>query len=266
MKKFVCILCALALLLTLGACKARREPAPAGTQGAEAPADGLRLRLVTGAGTGQLVLAGEQDGAVYTAAETGLTVYLDGAAATVASLKNGMLLTLGPDYEVLETYPGQLTNATVYANSACDEKTDHGDLCGLYLQVLEDLWEDDSGLNGDIRYISVDLADAPGALTDGEKAAIAWVFAGRHGAQPMQLGFAELKAQGYINTDELYWEDGLLFRISQTDGKNSSEDELVFDAQKWRSGLGAIFYLECTAKRGDGVLWQPYEAGSFAIS
>ena len=266
MKKAISALCILALLFSFAACAGHKTPsAPEGT---EAPAAGpqegaLTLRVVDGAGTGLLVLAGESRD-VYPAESGALTVYLDGGAAAFSDLQNGMLLTVDPDYTVLETWPGQLVGATVRANGDAG-KEDHGDLCGLYLQVLEDLWNEDDGLNGGVAYISVDLDAAPGGLTEGEKAAVAWIFAGRHGAQGLTFGFEELKENGYIKENVLYWEDGLLMRIGETE-KGSSAGTLRFNAQKWRSGDGAYFFNDCTAARGKGLSWEPYRVGGFAIS
>lgn len=269
MKRIIAIICILAMLFAFGACGGKQGGgAPEATDPAvpeNVDPAALTLRIIDGAGTEQLVLAGEQSGEVYTLGAGQMTLFVDGEAAAASDLKNGMLLSLDPGYELLETWPMQITGATARAKSEADE-ADCGDLCGVYLQVLEDLWTDDSGLNGDITYISVDLHTAPGGLTDGEKAAVAWIFAGRHNAQGLQYSFEELKENGYIKADLLYWEDGLLFGISEPENSKSTAKKLTFDARKWRSGDGAIFYMGCTAKRGNGVSWEPYEVGSFAIS
>ncbi len=266
MKKVLSLICILAFMISFGACGGRAEKtdpatnAPgsaAGTQ-TEAPEGSLTLRLIDGAGTDLLVLAGEGSGDVYTVNAAALT--LDAAP------ENGMLLTFGADIELLETWPMQISGQNVSAKVADAGKADHGDLCGLYLKVLEDLWTEDSGLNGDIKYISVSLDEAPGNLTDGEKAAVAWIFAGRHNAQALQLGFAQLKEQGYVNANELYWEDGLLFSIKAAEKGSNNETHVAFDAQKWRSGTGAIFFEGCTAACGSGRAWKDYKVGSFAIA
>ena len=263
MKKVIAMICIFAMLFAFGACGGKQggEAAPetTGTAGT------LTLRIVDGAGTEQLVLAGEQSGEVYTLGVGQLTLLIDGETAAPSALKNGMLLSFDPGYMLLETWPMQITGTTARAKSETEDD-DHGDLSGVYLQVLEDLWTDDSGLNGDITYISVDLHVAPGGLTEGEKAAVAWIFAGRHNAQGLQYSFEELKENGYIKADLLYWEDGLLFGISEPENSKSTAKKLTFDARKWRSGDGAIFYMGCTAKRGNGVSWEPYTPGTFAIS
>lgn len=270
MKKLWAILLIAALTLTFVACgngaKTNETTAPEG--GTETDVTGeaqpLTLRVIDGAGTGRFTLAGAQAGAVYTASADELTVYLDGKPATSADLQNGMRLTVEPGYELLETWPAQFAGATVYAENP--DKDDYGDLCGLYLTVLEDLWTNDAALNSGVTYISVDLAAAPGDLTDGEKAALAWVFAGRHDAQPLTFGFEELKENGYVNEAELYWPEGVLFSVKATDNVKQSAKKITFDAEKWRSGTGAIFFTGCTARRGKGAAWENYETGGFAIA
>ena len=274
MKKLLAILLIAAFTLAFVACGngAKNNEPPAPEDGAETDVTGeaepdggqLSLRMIDGAGTGRFTLAGKESGDVYTASADELTVYVDGKAATPADLQNGMTLTVEPGYELLETWPAQFTGATVYAQSP--DKEDHGDLCGLYLTVLEDLWTNDAGLNSGITYLSVDLADAPGELTEGEKAALAWIFAGRHDAQSLTFGFEELKENGYVNEAELYWKDGLLFSIKATDNVKQSAKKITFDAEKWRSGTGAIFFTGCTASRGKGAAWEAYETGGFAIA
>ena len=261
MKRSISICCVFAILLSFAACGIHgTEPAIPKNNGT------LPLQLIDGAGTEQFVLAGENSGDVYTVSANELSVVLDGEAAAPADLENGMILSFDPGYTLLETWPMQITGASANAQRESGDKAHYGDLCGLYLQVLEDLWSNDSALNDDITYISVDLDDAPGNLTDGEKAAVAWIFSGRHNAQGLQFSFDELKENGYINESILCWENGVLFSIAKSEhGKNTAK-KLTFNAQKWRSGTGAIFYIDCTAKRGEGVHWKPYQPGEFAIS
>ena len=261
MKRIISIVCVLALLLSCAACGSRKTE-PETPENNEA----LALRLIDGAGTQRFVLAGEAGGDVYTVETAMLTVFLDGEAAAPADLENGMILTFDTGYTLLETWPMQITNAVVHTQSETENQADHGDLCGVYLQVLEDLWTNDSGLNENITYISVDLGEAPGDLTDGEKAAIAWIFSGRHNAQGLQLSFEALAENGYLKEGMLYWEDGALFSITEPEHGNSTANKLKFNARKWRSGTGAIFFDDCTAKRGKGVQWKSYQIGGFAIS
>lgn len=125
--------------------------------------------------------------------------------------------------------------------------------------VLEDLWETDPGLNSNSQYISVDLSQAPGDLTEGEKSAIAWIFSSRHNAQMLTLSYEELTEQGYVK--DLTFEKGILFCI-----KNSNDQKNIFDASKWCSGDGAIFFNHCQVIRSESGSWKDYKVGDFAIS
>ena len=130
----------------------------------------------------------------------------------------------------------------------------------LYRQVLFDLMETDDGLNGGARYLGVDLSGAAN-LTGGEKLALQYLLEQQYGLSVLPGTFDELCEQGYIDRDALYWEDGVLLRVALVE---DGTDTFRFDAEKWRSGLGAIYWTDCTAARGaDG--WT-YEVGGFAIS
>ena len=87
--------------------------------------------------------------------------------------------------------------------------------------MLEDLWNTDDGLNGGAEVVSVDLSKAPGGLTAGEKAAVAYVFAQKHGVQGLTMTFDELREEGYLTGEKLEggstaysFTNGLLFTIT----------------------------------------------------
>ena len=130
MKKTVPVLFLIAALLLLCACGGKTQNAPTSPDGGSAQ----MLRVVAGAGTASLVLAGQGGGEVYTAAAEELTVFIDGQKSEPGALRSGMLLALDPGCTVLESWPAQLTGATVRVQSDPGNQ-DHGDLCGLYLQV-----------------------------------------------------------------------------------------------------------------------------------
>lgn len=242
------------------------------------------LRIVDGAETGDLVLAGEDSGSVYTlflgmrqdGTQSEIPVFLDGKAADWTTLEDGMMVELSFDGSVLETYPGQF--GTVYSVSAYSLGTEQNpgggyyDLCGLYLQVLDDLWEKDPGLNGGAEEISVDLSEAPGGLTEGEKSAVAWIFGCKQGVMALSMTREELARESYLtrleNGSELYqWDNGILLRITAVEQEgNSSLPVLRFNAEKWRGPTGAYFFGECTAVWPEMGTWSSYEVGTEAIS
>ena len=178
-----------------------------------------------------------------------------------ANLAAGALVQVTYDGTVLETWPAQLGGVTAVETA----RGGFDDRCALYLQVLEDLWEVDSGLNGDVTYIGVDLSQT--SLSDSERAAVAWAFAGRHGGELVTDTWDELADQGYIDWENLYWEDGILFSITEKEMEGVySLTPVTFDAQKWRSGLGAYFFCDCTSVQTAGGHWDGYSIGSEAIS
>ena len=172
---------------------------------------------------------------------------------------------------VLETYPGQLAEVT-----AVNIRSDgFDDRCALYLRVLNDLWAVDEGLNSDITMLSVDLSKT--GLSDSEQAAVAWAFGGEHGvSQVLSLNYEQLAAEGYLtgadpDSDGIpCWEDGCLFTITEQETGdnelNGARNTVTFDAQKWRSALGAYFFADCTAEQALDGHWGDYTVGSEAIS
>lgn len=182
----------------------------------------------------------------------------------------GMLLEITYG-SVLETYPAKLAEVT--AVHICPDGFD--DRCALYLRVLNDLWAVDEGLNSDITMLSVDLSQT--GLSDSEQAAVAWVFGGMHDiSEVLSLSYEELAAEDYLTgaeqgADSLpYWANGCLFSITERETGdnelNGARNTVTFDAQKWRSALGAYFFADCTAEQALDGHWGDYTVGSEAIS
>lgn len=265
------LLCA-ALVLLLAGCTAAPKPgapsaAAAGpetpgtaTPGLEAPGaaavepegGALLAGTVIDVSDGSLLLAGEGAyGGLYQVSLDGVPVEPGGAEALCVG-KRAEVTFGGITAECFPEIPADVTRVR-----AVD-----GDLSPfvLYRQVLFDLMETDEGLNGGARYLGVDLSGAAN-LTGGEKLALQYLLEQRYGLSVLPGTFDELCEQGYIDRDALYWEDGVLLRIALVE---DGVDTFRFDAEKWRSGLGAIYWTDCTAARGaDG--WT-YEVGGFAIA
>lgn len=246
------------------------------------------LRIVDGAEDGLLVLAGEEASELYTLNVENIPVFLDGNEADPSVLEDGMMAEVSFGGDILESWPAQLGGVNSISVHSLGSPENPGgtayDLCGLYLQVLNDLWDKDAGLNGGAEYVSVDLDAAPGQLTEGEKAAIAWIFAGQHNVQPLTLNQEELAAEGYLTEYSLSvcgedgrspehilytWEDGLLFTITANEWEQDETYSLPvvkFDAQKWRTPLGAYYFSDCTACWPQMGTWNGYEVGGELIS
>ena len=269
MKKLLALMFAVAVTALALFCAGDAEGKPAGTTDPErqnAGADTMMLRVVDGAQSGALVLADETE--VYALPLDGLTLYMDGGSVDASAIENGMSAEVWYTGGVQETFPLRFKDVIAVSFSRGEDA--RYDLCGLYLQVLEDLWNTDEGLNGGAGMISVDLSKAPGGLTAGEKAAIAYVFAQKHGAQGLTLTFDELREQGYLAAEKLEdgstaysFLEGLLFTVAPEETQENGA-AVCFSAEKWRSPLGAYFFTNCTASRGEDG-WE-YSVGAEAIS
>jgi len=277
-------------------------PAPGGAPSGQEPTGGepaqpaatALCRVVTEE-NGSVLLADTKSSAVYSLPLEGLTMTLDGQPFDLAepgAYQNlpagslaGALAEIAYDGTVLESWPAQFAHVT-----AVDLRTEgFDDRCALYLRVLEDLWTVDSGLNsGDLTYIGVDLTQT--SLSESERSAVAWAFAGAHGAELVEGTYDELVEQGYITGEPLgnsapdgpkfwQWTDGCLFSITESDEpvifslpnigpgeKLPVYDAVRFDAEKWRSGLGAYYFVDCTSVRNADGHWGDYTVGSQAIS
>ena len=282
MKRYL-ILCLILSILTLTGCDSVKlnVNGPAGNQVSylDEKYEHKTLKIVDGAESGSLVLAGAENSFIYALDANKVDILIDGKKAELKDLEDGMPIDVYCNGEFINIrheadVPIDITSLckTINGHSIGTERNPGGtcyDLSGLYLKALEDLWEVDAGLNGGIKYISIDLSEAPGELTEGEKSAISYIFAKAHNTQCLQLSFEELREQGYIEKDELCWEDGLLFSITDSikaEEKYNGLRVIKFDAQKWRSGTGAYYFGDCSASWSQKGTWSDYNIGSQAIS
>lgn len=241
-----------------------------------------KLKIVDGAEEGKLVLAGSGAGEVYTLNVGDIPVYLDGEKADASVLEDGMTAEIRYNGYILETYPATFGEVDAIHVYTLGTKNNPGgtyyDLCGLYLKVLDDLWETDSGLNGGAEYVSVDLSEAPGDLTEGEKSAIAWIFGCEHGVEALTMTMEDLIEEGWLvaagGSNDLYqWDNGVLMTIIDDFGEDQSEPDafyslpvIKFNAMKWRSPSGAYIFSGCSAVWPEMGTWTDYSVGAHAIS
>lgn len=271
MKKWTLFLSAYFCLCLLASCAAA-PAAPGGAPAGEAPpaagpisepaaepAATVVCRVVSGAEEGTLLLAGQGDGAadVYRLSLGDLPVAWEDPAAAEGGLRDGALVEVGYNGNVEETFPARLSDVTAVKVLSAG----FDDRCALYRTVLNDLWEVDPGLNGDITELGVDLSAT--GLSPAEQAALSWAFGEDRGIAPVQGTYAELVEQGYIDGENLLWEKGCLFSITE---QETGDTDLTFNAEKWRSGLGAYFFVDCTASRSADGTWGGYTVGAEAIS
>lgn len=254
-----------------------QEPSPKG-----APAT-ARCRVVSVSENNVLLLADvdSERGDIYTLDAGELSLEHDqaelGELLDDGQLAVGALVEVAFGGDILERYPalfGGVERITVLPD-------EFDDRCALYLRVLNDLWGKDEGLNSSgVEYISVDLAAT--SLTPAERSAVAWTFAQSHSAEPMELSYEQLCAEGYISglTGENafpQWEKGILFTITETDDpvtfnlpslseggelpsmtQYNIKNTVSFDASKWRTALGAYGFSKCVAVQDNSGVWGDY--------
>ena len=299
MKKWCLFLTLYACACLLAACAAS-----GGTAGEtdvlpqEEPAgDTVVCRVISVLEGGTLILAEEgSDTGLYTVTPGDETLTLDGtdfdpaAPGAYQALPGGTLagttVTVTFDGGIQESWPMGCSGVT-----ALDFSTENfDDLGALYLQVLEDLWNVDSGLNENITELGVDLSQT--RLSGSEQAAVAYAFGAAHGLMAMETTYDQLAADGYLTPlslgvpagegeekPELYqWETGCLFSITESEepvvfslpnmgpgDQMPDYDGGAFDARKWRAPLGAYYFTDCTAVSSGGH-WGHYTVGSEMIS
>lgn len=179
----------------------------------------------------------------------------DGGNLDISALKRGMLVEITFNGMIQESFPMGLGGIKgIYIKSQSD------DIAGLYRSVIEDLYAADPGLNSSINVLAFDLTKVSN-ITEAEKTALIYLIGNAYGMETIAGTYEELSEQGYINKEKLYFEKGLLFSIEDT---AISGGKFTFNSEKWRSGLGAYFFHDCTAKKSkDG--WN-YTIGAEMIS
>ena len=236
------------------------------------------FRIVDGAEDGNLLLAknGDSAGEVYRLSVNNMELDF--------TPQDGQLINVYFE-SVMESFPAQFGG--VSAVELTKEATD--DRCGLYLQVLEDLWGKDEGLNDGLEVLGLDLSGLT-HLCDAEKSAVAHRFGELHGLEVVTGTLEQLVEQGYITATPLMmdgagvqepkgyfyeWKNGILFSIDTNEDAvwhlpMLTEDEqppvlTAFSAQKWRSSLGAYGFSNCSAQRSEDGSWR-YTIGAEFIS
>lgn len=132
------------------------------------------------------------------------------------------------------------------------------DTVGAYATVIDQLYNEDIGLNSDIKYIAIDTSLIKN-LSDEQKSALIKEVE-KYGHTVLHMTFEELEEQGYI--EDLYFKEGILFKLED---KKISGNSITMDASKWRSGLGAIGYDDLKVENKNGK-WKITKTGSAWIS
>lgn len=207
---------------------------------------------------GVLLLA-KADGSptdVYSLSTQGVSVgYED---RTTDEIEEGALVEVQYSGAIEETYPAKLGSVA----SILVKADGFDDLSALYLDALDDLWEKDEGLSSGVKQLGLDLSET--RLPPAEQGAVAVALGWEFNLPVTQGTWDELADQGYIDRENLVWEDGLFLNIEETD--RSAAGRVTFTAGKWRSGLGAYYFTDCTSQQDKNGHWSDYRIGAEAIS
>lgn len=251
MKKRVIALLLSALLLLLAACGGSKPHEPAET-----------FRVIEVNETGLLVTGSEGDFDLFMVSTKDAQITdQKGREITLTDLHPGMVLEFEGIGAIAEMYPGLFDVNSVRVVEQGD------DLVGLYRRALWELWETDPALNENITTIGIDFSGLSN-LSEVERNALKYTLECDVWAKTGQFvdvvtgTWQELCDEGYIDGKNLYWENGVFLSVAVT---KTGEREFTFEAQKWRSGTGAIYFKDCEANRGKDGQWN-YKLGSFAIA
>ncbi len=132
------------------------------------------------------------------------------------------------------------------------------DVLDGYKMVIDKLYNEDKGLNSDIKYIAIDTSLMKN-LTDDKKTELLKQLEA-YGLIVLDMTYNELEEQGYIQ--DLYFKEGVLFKIEDEPMENNT---IKMNVSKWRSGLGAIGYNNLIIKCNNDE-WEIIKIGESWIS
>ncbi len=175
----------------------------------------------------------------------------EGEEITLEDLKPADVLKITYSGVILESYPAQITASKI-------EVIDHKVLIDGYLALIDDLYQEDPGLNGDIKMIALDTTGWTD-LTEIEKEIIFTSVKEAYGYEVVEGTFEELSDQGLIDKENLYFPEGIQIVISDVK-YNEEKSEITCSIKKWRSGKGAIGADDVTAILENGT-WKITKEG-----
>ncbi len=176
---------------------------------------------------------------------------LEGKEITLEDLKPADVLTITYSGVILESYPAQISASKI-------QVIDHKVLIDGYLALIDDLYQEDAGLNGDIKMIAFDTTGWTD-LTELEKEIIFAGVKSAYGYDVVEGTFEELSDQGLIDKEQLYFPEGIHIVISDVK-YDEDKSEITCSIKKWRSGKGAIGSNDVTATLEDGT-WKIVKDG-----
>lgn len=171
-----------------------------------------------------------------------LVTDLRGEEISGKELKAGDIIEITYDGVMMESYPAQIRASAVRV-------TDHNILIDAYLAIIDDIWQEDTGLNYGIDSIAMDTTGWI-ELNAHQKETILTKLKAEYEMEIIEGTFDELEEKGLIDKDQLLFSNGVLIVIN--DMKYDKEKkQLTYSVQKWRGGDGAVGSNDCTATWSD---------------
>lgn len=167
----------------------------------------------------------------------------DGKSIKADQLQIGDILVITYNGVIAESYPAQITASKI-------ERVDHNHLLDGYLALIDNIYQEDDGLNSEIDTIALDTSEWIN-LTDVEKELILSNVKKAYGYEVIEGTYDELAEQGIIDKDNLYFPTGILIKLSKMK-YDKNKVKITCGISKWRGGLGAIGADEVTATLKDG--------------
>lgn len=169
-------------------------------------------------------------------------------------VKEGKTATISWNGNVLETYPAQISAMTIERKKASSSPL------FLYEKALEELIDTDKGLNTSITQ-AVFCLDGITNLTVMEKEALVYLGSNLLDVPARQGTLKQLEEENLIQNGT--FTNGIYIEITG-ENLNQSGKKVTFSMEKYRSGDGAYFLLDCIGTYKKGT-WS-YTVGSHAIS
>ncbi len=154
-----------------------------------------------------------------------------GNAVSLDMLEPGDRIKVTYDGLIAESYPAQIKASRI-------EVLGRNNVIDGFLSLIDDIYQADSGLNGNISIIAFDTSEWA-MLTEIETEIILDTVGEKYGFEVVVGTFDELAGQGLIDKENLFFEDGILITIADIE-INKDKDVIECSIEKWRSGLGAV--------------------------
>lgn len=132
---------------------------------------------------------------------------------------------------------------------------DRATLCYVYIQAIDNLLEEDTALNEGMKYIAIDMETLKGINRDDEKT-ITEYFERKY-TKVKNASLEDLKKEGEFDVRNKLLKNGVAVKVNKV--VEFTDDSIIFEASKFKSGLGAIG-MEFKFKKQDRV-WKLDDSG-----